>query len=77
MKHWKVLLIFGLIFVLLQQDTTAQCVMCKAVAENASDTEGIVGRGINSGILYLMGIPYVLLATLGFVFFRKRKLSNS
>ncbi len=75
MKHWKTLMIFGLVLAFCVQDSSAQCVMCKAVAEDASSTAGVIGKGINSGILYLMGIPYLLLATLGFVFFRKRKTS--
>ena len=28
--------------------------------------------GINEGIIYLMGVPYLLLGTLGYLFFRKR-----
>lgn len=75
MKNWKTLVLLGLVLAFCIQDSTAQCVMCKAVAEDASSTTGIIGKGINSGILYLMGIPYILLATLGFVFFRKRKTS--
>lgn len=49
-----------------------QCVMCKAVAEDSA-SEGGLGRGLNAGILYLMAIPYALLATLGVVFFWKKK----
>lgn len=49
-----------------------QCVMCKAVAEDSA-SDGGLGRGLNAGILYLMAIPYALLATLGVVFFWKRK----
>lgn len=51
----------------------AQCAMCKATAESASqNTGGSLAEGLNSGILYLMLIPYVLLISLGLVFFRKR-----
>lgn len=49
----------------------AQCVMCRAVAEDSA-AQGGLGRGLNSGILYLMGIPYFLLAILYFGFFRKK-----
>jgi hypothetical protein len=52
----------------------AQCAMCKAVAEDASSQTG-VGKGINAGILYLMGIPYILLTILYFSFFHKKKIS--
>lgn len=50
------------------------CAMCKAVVEsgegggNIFGGEQAIGRGLNSGILYLMAVPYVLL----FLLFRKR-----
>ena len=50
----------------------AQCVMCKAVAEDSA-AEGAVGRGINQGILYIMAIPYILLGALGYLIFKKWK----
>jgi hypothetical protein len=50
--------------------------MCKAVAEDSA-ADGGLGRGLNAGILYLMAIPYALLATLGAVFFWRKKARNS
>jgi hypothetical protein len=49
------------------------CAMCKAVVESEESAaifggEQSVGRGLNTGILYLMAVPYVLL----FLLFRKR-----
>ena len=53
-------------------DVIAQgCAMCKAVVENGSTSFGgeqAVGRGLNTGILYLMVIPYLMLLLI----FRKR-----
>jgi hypothetical protein len=48
------------------------CSMCKAVVETGEGgvfggRQGI-GQGLNSGILYLMAVPYLLL----FLLFRKR-----
>ncbi|HKK38255.1 MAG TPA: hypothetical protein VJ949_02435 [Cryomorphaceae bacterium] len=58
---------------LASADSMAQCAMCKAVAENAQGESGYgLANGLNSGIIYLMGIPYLLLATLAIVFFRKQ-----
>ena len=54
-------------------DLEAQCVMCKAVAEDSA-AEGAVGRGINQGILYIMAVPYVLLGILGYLVLKKWKL---
>ena len=50
----------------------AQCVMCKAVAEDSA-AEGAVGRGINQGILYIMAVPYILLGTIGYLIFKRWK----
>ncbi len=67
--HRAVLLIAAALLLPLLAD--AQCVMCKAVAEDSA-SEGGIGRGLNAGILYLMAIPYVLLALLAGVFFWRR-----
>jgi hypothetical protein len=58
---------------LMATDMDAQCAMCKLNAENASENKDAgIGEGINSAIVYLMGIPYVLLACGAFVFFRHK-----
>lgn len=50
--------------------TLAQCAMCKASVEsNVSTTSQHVGKGLNDGILYLMTVPYILLALLLWYFF--------
>lgn len=62
---------FALVLVLLWSiDADAQCAMCKAANESALDEDS--GIGINEGILYLMGIPYILLGVLAYLFFRKQ-----
>ena len=50
----------------------AQCVMCKAVAEDSAN-DGSLGRGLNSGILYLMAVPYAIMGFFAWFVFRKRK----
>lgn len=53
-------------------DVEAQCAMCKATAESATENvDKGIGEGLNSGIVYLMVLPYLLLATILVVFFRK------
>ena len=58
------------VFLFLNLDVNAQCAMCKAVVESSDDTAA--AGGINKGILYIMFVPYALLGTLFFVFFRKK-----
>jgi len=47
----------------------AQCAMCRAVLENEDGQN--TAEGINNGIVYLMAIPYILVAGIGFVIYRK------
>jgi hypothetical protein len=66
-------LYFVFFFFALNLATYAQCAMCKATAETANqNTSGSLAEGLNTGILYLMLIPYTLLLVLAIVFFRKR-----
>ena len=59
--------------ILMLTDVDAQCVMCKAVAEDSA-AEGAVGRGINQGILYIMAVPYILIGIFGFFVVKKWNL---
>lgn len=49
----------------------AQCAMCRAVLQNGDKQE--VAEGINNGILYLMIIPYVLIAIVGYAIYKSYK----
>jgi hypothetical protein len=51
----------------------AQCAMCKAVLESNMENGGTAAAGINDGIIYLMFIPYVLIATVGFFIYKHYK----
>lgn len=67
----KVLLAF--FFLALNLSSFGQCAMCKATAETANqNTSGSLAEGLNTGIVYLMLIPYTLLAIIAVVFFRRR-----
>jgi hypothetical protein len=45
---------------LLPADLAAQCAMCKQSAESSlKSNPGSIARGLNSGILYLMAVPYL------------------
>jgi len=51
----------------------AQCAMCRAVTESNQNTDDAftVGNGLNSAILYLMAMPYILAVIFFYAFFRK------
>ncbi len=50
-------------------NTNAQCAMCRAVLESGEDQSA--AEGINDGIMFLMAVPYILVATLGYIVYRK------
>ncbi|HAS36919.1 MAG TPA: hypothetical protein DCS15_10570 [Flavobacteriales bacterium] len=66
------LLTIALLF--LSSDLNAQCSMCRAIAESSIEGGSKMGTGLNSGIMYLMGIPYILLVVMGVLLFKKPKL---
>lgn len=49
----------------------AQCSMCRAVLESGEQQK--VAEGINNGIVYLMALPYILVAAVGYLVYRKMK----
>lgn len=61
------------VFLFLSTDLAAQCAMCRAnVKTNMDSGLGGVGRQLNSAILYLMAIPYLLVSLVAYVFFREK-----
>ena len=70
MKH-KLILLFVLVFFQTSTFLAQGCSQCKLLAKQGSEVdEASFGTNINSGILYLMIIPYLLLLFL----FRKQIL---
>jgi LPXTG-motif cell wall-anchored protein len=59
-------------FFIIQVSAYAQCAMCKSGVASNLEGGGNTGRGINTGILYLMAIPYLLIGGLIVYVFRKR-----
>ena len=60
-----------LFFFLLPDKTSAQCAMCRAVLESEENTA--IAEGVNNGIVYLMAIPYILVAILFYFVYKKMK----
>ena len=70
MKKYGYFLIF-LLFISTPEAVDAQCAMCRAVLE--SEESGNAAKGINNGIVYLMAIPYVLVAGVFYFVYRKMR----
>ncbi len=72
--------LFVLIFFLLLAafgDAAAQCAMCKATIEANSANQQKYGIGLNTGILYLMCIPYIAGGILFYLWFRNAKTKKN
>jgi hypothetical protein len=51
----------------------AQCPMCRMSAESNLKNGGTEGKGLNSGILYMLATPYLIVGLIGFTWYRNRK----
>lgn len=68
LAFWAVLLLLPL------QSLMAQCAMCRAVVEQGGEE---VAEGINSGIVYLMAFPYVIVAVAFYLLYRNWKRTSA
>jgi len=62
MKKNHFILAFFILAVMIPYIGEAQCAMCKAAVESSAGQKNSVAGGINQGIIYLMIIPYFMLA---------------
>jgi len=72
---YKVLIIAGLLLVscFSPAESMAQCAMCKGAAEANLKMGGGDPVGLNNGILYMLSIPYLLVGTIGYWWWRNRR----
>jgi hypothetical protein len=54
--------------------SNAQCAMCRTQLENnVSNGETGIAAGINTGILYLLAMPYLIVMVLGYFWYKSSK----
>ncbi|HEU0136281.1 MAG TPA: hypothetical protein VFQ50_03245 [Flavobacterium sp.] len=63
-------ILLAIILVLSPIPASAQCAMCRAALE--SSESGIKAEAVNDGIVYLMVIPYILVALIGYAIYKSR-----
>ena len=73
MRSWKVWsLVIGLL--IITPDLMAQCAMCRGtVGSTVSNGRSIVASQLNIGIVYLLVIPYLIVASIGYLWYRNSK----
>lgn len=69
----KCILVVTMFFIFLSVDVQAQCAMCRATVESNVKAQNGVGKGLNTGILYLMTIPYILIGIVGYLWYRSSR----
>ncbi len=67
------LLVLGVLLLSPTSDVMAQCPMCRIGAETNLASGGSAGAGLNKGILLLLGLPYVVIGTFGFIWWKNKK----
>lgn len=71
MKAFRLVIVTTLVLLVNCTISIAQCAMCRAtVGSNLSEGRGVIGNGINDGILYLLVITYLSVPTLIFIWYR-------
>jgi hypothetical protein len=76
-------IVFVFVFILISlvslqnNKVSAQCAMCTINAEQGVKNGNTQAKGLNTGVIYLMVIPYLLIGGLGALwYFRFRKKSS-
>jgi hypothetical protein len=74
MKLLRVALILVVVLLVISPDLMAQCAMCRGTVESTvSDGRSVIASELNFGILYLLVIPYLIVATIGYLWYRNSK----
>ena len=71
---YKKLFFLVLMLIFIQWDADAQCAMCRtAVESTVSNGRSNIATGLNTGILYLLTAPYLLVGAVAWLWFRQSK----
>lgn len=70
-KFQMLKIVFGLYFLFFGIFTNAQCAMCRASLESSDNVKQ--AEAVNDGIVFLMVIPYILVAIVSFGVYRIMK----
>jgi len=64
----------GILLSMVPLSVQAQCVLCKSQVESSrTEKDGYDVTGLNKGIVYLMTVPYLLMGTVGYLWYRNSK----
>jgi hypothetical protein len=61
-------ILFFLLSIFYSLTSNAQCAMCRAALESSGNKTKV--EAVNDGIVFLMAIPYILVAAIGFAIYK-------
>ena len=65
------------VLMIISVSTNAQCAMCAGQVESATSAGSSIALGVNKGVLYIFMMPYLIMGTLGYFWWRGRKKAQS
>jgi hypothetical protein len=74
MKKTVVLVLLLVVFMLFPTMAEAQCAMCTKTAQQLGEKPA---QGLNSGILYLMLMPFAIIGFIGYRWWKSNKRSET
>lgn len=75
MKNILVIFAFGLLF-FSAAGVKAQCAMCTTAVESNNKSGANTTKGLNNGIVYLLTAPYLAVAAVGLLWYKKYRRKN-
>ena len=54
----------------------AQCAMCTTAVESNNKSGSNATHGLNNGIVYLLATPYLAVAVVGYIWYKKYRRKN-
>ena len=66
-----------LLLIISAKSGLAQCAMCRSTLENNySNGDPGIAAGINTGILYLLSMPYLAIIIIGYLWYKSSKYAS-
>lgn len=72
-KRISLLALVATLTIGLPTPSQAQCPMCKMSAESNLRNGGTAGKGLNNGILFMLLTPYLIIGTIGYIWYKNRR----
>lgn len=73
MKKRFFAIVLTLMFLFSGVNLFSQCAMCERNAETSLENGDTQAKGLNSGIMYLMVMPYLLVGGIGYYWYAQKK----